>query len=163
MAEEGKHVITCNAAEDGVCGLHNVEVERRSIDRTRLADLKREFEDFQGRTFKDFKSNVMGHIGNLCSFKNRMLGVGVLGTVVVLGSYGYGRMVQSEMHVVVSELENQIKFLREQQDMKMQTMLAQVNSNRTDMAVLASQLGTTNDRLKEAITLFESIRRENNK
>jgi hypothetical protein len=142
----------CNVNEDGICGMHKVEVERRNTDRNRLEDTRKDF--------KDFKRLVLGHISDLCTFKNRMLGLGILGTLVVLGNYGWTTMIRTELHAEIEKASARIEDHKASTEVKFAAVLLQVSNNRTDMAVIASQLTTTNERLREVILLIEKDRRE---
>lgn len=152
MSEHNEPIHACPSSGDGLCPVHDVEVERRNTDRNRLEDLRRDF--------KEFKRVMIGHIADLCTFKNRMLGLGVLGTIIVLGNYGWTTMVKAELHVEIEKALAMIDDHKDTTETKFAAVLLQVGNNRTDMAVVASQIATTNDRLREVISLIERDRRE---
>jgi hypothetical protein len=138
--EEGKRPPPmCRSTPDGVCGMHEVTEERRNSDRTRLTDLKTEF--------TNHKKSIYLNISDLCTFKNRTLGVGVLALVVVLGSYTF-----TYLHIQRSDAASAVLKV------KIEQLARDTFGNTTQMAVLVEKVETTNNRLKETnVTIKELL------
>lgn len=142
-SNRGDRVSSCTVAIDGVCGMHNVIEERRNSERNRLTDLKKDFADHE-KQFYDYKRTNNGLIANLCTFKNRTLGVALLGTLVMGGSFAY-----TYTHITSSDNRYQNTASR------IDRIEAGVNENKTNVAVLVYQIQTTNERLREVISLMQ--------
>ena len=127
----------CDGATDGVCGLHSVTEERRNTDRTRLSDLRVDFERHKDDCNKS-EEKMKEKVNDLESFKNKLLGLGILGTIIIGGAYGY-----TYGHVVSTDARHRVI------EGRFDTVSSRVNENKTDLAVLVSKLDTTNERLRE--------------
>lgn len=125
----------CSFNQTGVCSLHEAEWERREGDRTRFTDLKEEFDKF--------KSTAMRLISDLCTFKNRTLGIGVLGTIVVLGAYAFTGIISAQTDAKCAAMSKRVDAVDER-----------AHDNKTQVAVMLSRLDTTNDRLAELIKII---------
>ena len=134
----------CDVAAGGVCGLHSVTEERRHTDRTRLADLRSDFERHKVDALLA-EEKIQVKLDNLESFKNRLLGLGLLGTIIVGGAYGY-----TYGHIVSSDARHRVIEAR------FDAVFSRGNENRTDLAVLVSKLNTTNERLSEIAEIMRN-------
>ena len=132
----------CDMTSDGVCGMHNVIEERRSFERNRLNDLKKDFVDHT-KLFYDYKKTNNDNVNNLCSFKNKVIGFSLLGVLVLTGAYAYTYTHTISTDIRHSALSSRLDKLEDD-----------VNANKTNVAVLVYQIQTTNARLTEMIQLM---------
>lgn len=130
----------CTMLTKGFCSQHGVQEERRAADRNRITDLQRDF--------KDYKKSNNGHVANLCTFKNRVLGCSLLGVLVISGGYAFTYTSNISTNARYQGVTHQIENLSDD-----------VNVNTTSVAVLVSQLSTTNERLGEVIQLIRDEQR----
>ena len=121
----------CPGTVNGVCGLHGVTEERRASDRSNHKDLAIRFEKHLESTERYRENNTL-LIAGILSFKNRALGFSVLGILLITSCFTYTNMLSTKIDGLVD----------------------QVSNNRTDMAVLASRVDTTNSRLSELISVL---------
>ena len=131
----------CTMVTKGFCSQHGVNEERRAVDRNRFSDLSRDF--------KDYKRVNNGHVSNLCTFKNRALGVAFLGVLFITGGYAY-----TYTHIVGTDIRYQATIQR------IEKVSDDAGTNKINIAVLVTQLSTTNERLREMIELIREDQRK---
>jgi len=135
---DGRTIEKCSVAEDGVCAMHGVEIERRKTDRRDIDAVKREIEE----------NNK--HIGALLTFKNIAIGVSMLGMMVLTGGYLY-----TYSHIQTAEIKYGAY------DLDIRSLDGRINSLSTRLAVvderymaLTTQMATLNDRLGRLISII---------
>ena len=144
----------CPATKDGVCAFHNVEIERRKAVRDGVLELKREISESEKESSAAWKEQVLKN-GIFDKFNSWVMGVGALGLLVILGSY-----TLTSVHKVAADARYfqtiaKIESHRSDCEDKMRAMYSDVSTNKISMAVLASQLETTNGRLKEMLDFMK--------
>lgn len=118
----------CAHNEGEMCSSHKVLVERRNADRIRIDNHER-------------------IIGGLLTFKNTLIGVGLLGICVVLGGYYYTHEHKIESGLYIRTNMESIKQLKTSvSDLK--TQLAVVSTN---YEFSARQIKEQNELIKELI------------
>jgi hypothetical protein len=83
------------------------------------------------------------------------MGVGVLGLIVILGSYTLTSVHKVAADARYYQMEAKLDSNRADCEDKMRAMYSDVSTNKISMAVLASQLETTNGRLKEMLDFMK--------
>ena len=152
MPDKSAH--DCPATQDGVCAFHNVEIERRKAVRDGVLELKREISESEKESSAAWKEQVLRN-GIFDKFNSWVMGVGALGLLVILGSY-----TLTSVHKVAADARYyqtiaKIESHRSDCEDKMRAMYSDVSTNKISMAVLASQLETTNGRLKEMLDFMK--------
>ena len=152
MPDKSAH--DCPATQDGVCAFHNVEIERRKVVRDGVLELKREISESEKESSAAWKEQVLKN-GIFDKFNSWVMGVGALGLLVILGSYTltavYKVAADARYYQVIAKLDSN----RADCEDKMRAMYSDVSTNKISMAVLASQLETTNGRLKEMLDFMK--------
>lgn len=127
---------TCE--ETGHCALHGIEIERRKGDRRDINSLK-----------EDIKENK-SFIGELLTFKNRVLGYTPLILIIILGSYAYINIHSANAEAKYAQYDVEIKSIRND--------IAILNSlyARTDERYIAvnTNLNNINIRLTQLIEIM---------
>jgi hypothetical protein len=152
MPDKSAH--DCPATQDGVCAFHNVEIERRKAVRDGVLELKKEISESEKDSSAAWKEQVLKN-GIFDKFNSWVMGVGALGLLVILGSY-----TLTSVHKVAADARYyqtiaKIESHRSDCEDKMRAVYSDVSTNKISMAVLASQLETTNGRLKEMLDFMK--------
>ena len=152
MPDKSAH--DCPATQDGVCAFHNVEIERRKVVRDGVLELKREISESEKESSAAWKEQVLKN-GIFDKFNSWVMGVGALGLLVILGSYTLTSVhkvaADARYYQIVAKLDSN----RADCEDKMRAMYSDVSTNKVNMAVLTSQLETTNGRLKEMLDFMK--------
>lgn len=157
MADGDQYVVPkCDASPH--CPVHGIEVERRKNTQSdvkkleeKLLEEKREYE----RKIADNEKRI----GELLTFKNRMLGLCVLGTLILAGAFIYPSEHIKEANVKYVELEDEttkvsdeVKDLKaELADVKFQ-LNEKINSNTVELRV-------GNDRYLQIVNQLTELKR----
>ncbi len=138
----GVKIDKCSVAEDGVCAMHGVEVERRKNHQRELDDIKADI------------TNNKQHIGTLLTFKNLITGASLLGMLVLTGSYVY-----TYTHIESAELkhvawESELKSL----DMRVNTLATRQAVIDDRYNTLVTRIDELSDRIYQLINSLEGRR-----
>ena len=155
MEDKGKHI--CPETKSEVCAFHRVEIERRRTDRGGIQDLKRKLEADEAEltaykkdtesSLESYKEKIYILISKLEVFKGRSLLAGTFGLLLALGSYTYTGIHQVNTDARYYNLLSKVEAISDT-----------ASTNKTSMAVLSSQLQTTNDRLRELIDFMREAK-----
>ena len=152
MSDKDTH--DCPATIDGVCAFHSVEIERRKAVRDGVLELKKEISESEKESSAAWKEQVLKN-GIFDKFNSWVMGVGALGLLVILGSYTLTSVHKVAADARYYQMAAKLDSNRADCEDKMRAMYNDVSTNKISMAVLTSQLETTNGRLKEMLDFMK--------
>lgn len=152
MPDKSAH--DCPVTQDGVCAFHNVEIERRIAVRDGVLELKKEISESEKESSAAWKEQVLKN-GIFDKFNSWVMGVGALGLLVILGSYTLTSVHKVAADARYYQMEAKLDSNQADCEDKMRTVYNDVSTNKVNMAVLTSQLQTTNGRLKEMLDFMK--------
>lgn len=144
--EDEKYVVpSCDASPH--CPVHGIEVDRRKRAQFDIAKLEKKIEENESR------------IGELLTFKNRMLGLLVLLTLVLGGSFLYPNQHIQEANAKYIELEDATIKVRDKVD-ALDDKVSDVKFNLNEkINANTIELRVSNDRYLQIMTQLAEMKR----